>query len=325
MKKIVGLDIGGTKIAAGFVRPDGTVISKITRPTFAEKGFSFSIERVFRTVEELIAESGEPGEDIAGIGVCAPGPLDPENGIVYNPPNLPGWKNVPLVEMLQKRFKVEVRMDNDANAAGIAELLWGAAEGCRDVFYVTVSTGIGTAVIIGGRIYHGKNGMAGEAGHVTINSDSEKKCNCGTPGCIESIASGTSVARDFKEMLRRKKITDSPVVSLAGGLESITMEHIAAAAENGDTLALETIQAQGKNIGIWLGGMISVLDPEMIVIGGGVSLVGDMLFQPIRETIPKNTINPFASETPVVQAKLRKDVGICGAASLLSADRTERA
>lgn len=313
MKKyIIGIDIGGTKIAAGITDKKGTLKSSVVIPTLAEKGLKSSVHQVFSSIERVIKESGIKEKDILGIGICAPGPLDPIRGIVFNPPNLKGWKNVPLADMVKKAFRKPAKLENDANAAGIAEVLWGAAKGYKHVLYVTISTGIGTAIIIDGKIYHGKNGMAGEGGHVTINYDSgQDKCNCGNIGCIETLASGPSTVRRFlKENVPGKHFLKKPK-------SAITMIDIDNAAKAGDRAAKKIILEQSRLIGVWLGNMISLLDPEIIVIGGGVSNIGEMFFKEIRETIPKYTINKQAKNTKVVRAKLKSNVGILGAASIM--------
>jgi glucokinase len=321
---VIGVDIGGTKIATGAVSGGGEIIKKKILPTHAEKGREASFSQVVRSISEVLDEAGISAGETGGIGLCAPGPLDPDRGIVHNPPNLFGWKDVPLAGLIEEEFGVRTRLENDANAAGMAEVLWGAASGKKDVFYVTVSTGIGTAIIIGGRIYHGKNGMAGEGGHVTIDYKSEYTCNCGNIGCIETLASGPNTVKRLRDRFDRDKGLDSLLNDMAGGdPEGLTMEHIAEAARQGDRVALETVEEQGKLLGVWLGSMISLLDPEIIVIGGGVSLMGEMLFKPVRDNIPSRTINIFAEKTPVVQARLKKDVGILGAASIMKEEKAE--
>ncbi|MCK5451514.1 MAG: ROK family protein [Candidatus Omnitrophica bacterium] len=318
-KNIIGVDIGGTKIAAGIVSDRGKVISSMVLPTRAKEGFKVSLGQVFGSISGLLAESGLSMKEIDAIGICAPGPLDPIKGIVHNPPNLMGWKNVPLVELIEKKFKKSVKLENDANAAGMAEVIWGAAKGYKHVFYVTVSTGIGTAVIIDGKIYHGKNGMAGECGHATINYDDKKaKCNCGNIGCIETLASGPVRLKQFSDLLKKKPGLKKQFMKDVGkNLERVLMTDIAKAARKGNKLALKTIREHGELLGVWLGSMISILDPEIIVIGGGISLAGEVLFREIRRSIPSHTINLNALKTPVVQAKLKKDVGMFGAAAIV--------
>jgi glucokinase len=274
---------------------------------------------MFRVVEGLLQHAQEKGARITGIGACAPGPMDVKRGILYNPPNLEGWQNLALRDMLEKRFELNVCMDNDANAAGLAEALWGAGKGFSHVFYATVSTGIGTGIILNSRILHGKNGMAGEGGHVTIQcEDTGARCKCGNTGCIESYASGTSVARRARKEL--EELPEKPTLlekETGGDWNALTMKHLASAARQGDPFSRGMIEEAGKRLGIWLGSIVSLLDPDIVIIGGGVSQAGEPLFEAIRREIPQRTINPFAAETPVVKAKLEQDAGIFGAAALV--------
>lgn len=315
---IIGIDIGGTKIATGIVSSKGILKDSVVVPTNAKKGLKASLGQVMSSVNTIIQRNDLKHKDIKGIGACAPGPLDPLKGIVQNPPNLPGWKKVPLADILKKEFKVKTKLENDANAAGLAEMFWGAAKGYKNIFYVTVSTGIGSGVIINGQIYHGKNGMAGEGGHVSINYDEKgNRCGCGSIGCIESLASGPSTVkrliRSFNPNSKNNKI-----IKIAGGnIKNITMVTLAKAAKQKDPIALKTIREQGKLIGIWLGSMINVLDPEIIVIGGGVSMIGELIFKEIRDHAISHSLNVYASKTPIVRAKLKTDVGIYGAASVI--------
>jgi glucokinase len=272
-----------------------------------------------RVVERLLKQAKESGAGIKGIGVCAPGPMDVKRGILHNPPNLEGWQNLHLRDILENLFGIKTYMDNDANAAGLAEVLWGAGQGYDHVFYATVSTGIGTGIIQHGRILHGRNGMAGEGGHVTIQSeDTSARCNCGNIGCIEAYASGTSIAKRARKRLEGLREKPPLLERETGGRwESLTTRHLALAARRGDAFSRQVIEEAGTRLGIWLGSVVSLLDPDIVVIGGGVSRVGEPLFEAIRSELPRRTINPFASKTPVVKAKLEEDVGILGAAALV--------
>ena len=319
MKKyVIGVDIGGTKIAAGIITATGKIVHSFTVPTLAHQGKDASMGQVILAIRELLNKSGIDKKQIEGVGLCAPGPLDPKKGIVYNPPNLPGWKNVRLASAVQKKFGIKAKLDNDANAAGVAEMIWGAAKGYKDIFYVTVSTGIGTGVIIDGKLYYGKNGMAGEGGHMTINyDDTTAKCGCGALGCVEALASGPHTVKRLKEKIKKNPLLKTRMIELAGGrIEDITMVTVSEAAKKGDKLAVETIKNQGRLIGIWLGTVINILDPEIIVIGGGVSMIGELIFKEIRRSAAANSINIFANKTPIVRAKLLNNVGVFGAASL---------
>ena len=276
---VLGVDIGGTKIAASQVRRSHPVepLNSLVLPTRAAEGFGVSYGQVISAIEQCLTPEAE------AIGICAPGPLNPKTGVVINPPNLPGWVNVPLAELVSKRFSLPCRVENDANAAGLAETLFGAARGCSSVFYATLSTGVGAGIILNGRIYHGRNGAAAEGGHVTIDYRSTAVCNCGVPGCIEALASGTALA---KRGLDPSALTESELDDLA------TM------------------------LGAWAGSVVSLLDPEIIVIGGGMARMGEPLFSRLRRIVPQRTINQFAGSTPIVPARLAEHVGVLGAAAV---------
>jgi len=268
---VLGVDIGATKIATGVVNNQAEVSRTRTVPTLANEGYNVSLRQIWGAIEESLTG------DITAIGICAPGPLNPKTGTILNPPNLPGWHNVQLQEMAQIRFGLRVRVENDCNAAGLAEARFGAAKGCRNVFYAAIGTGIGAGIIIDGKIYHGKNGAAGEGGHVSIDYQSETVCRCGSRGCIEALASGHVLER-------------------MGGYDL-------------NNLAIQ--------IGAWLGGVVSLLDPDIIVIGGGVARIGEPLFEKLRTIVPGRTVNPYAAELPIVPAKFGVEAGIVGAAALM--------
>jgi len=277
---VLGVDLGGTKIAAARVNEGAEVLHSITLETRAAEGFETSITQLHRAIEQCL--TGE----VSAIGIAAPGPLDPRTGVILNPPNLPGWRDIPLAELVARRYELPCRVENDANAAGLAETLWGAARGCRHVFYATLSTGIGSGIILDGKIYHGAHGAAGEGGHVTIDWRSSAICNCGTPGCIEALASGTAIAR------RGRRPEDLVA---------------------GDPLLEEIC----RMLAAWLGSVISLLDPEIIVIGGGVSKIGGPLFARLHDLVPGRTINQFAARTPIVPAELGDHAGLLGAAAVV--------
>lgn len=285
---VLGVDIGGTKIAAGAVNDEACVLHSVTVPTRAAEGYDVSIGQVYRAIGECLPAG------VRAIGICAPGPLNPKTGVILNPPNLPGWRNVPLVNLVTERFGLPCRVENDANAAGLAEVRFGAARGFDSVLYVTLSTGIGAGIILDGKIYHGKNGAAAEGGHVTIDWRSDTICNCGTPGCIEALASGSAIAKRGR-----------------------TPEQIAHGVACGDGESLRILDEIAAMLGAWMGSMISLLDPDIIVVGGGVSRIGEPLFSRLRRIAPSRTINQFAAGTPIVPAKLAENVGIIGAASVV--------
>ncbi|HKA01608.1 MAG TPA: ROK family protein [Candidatus Solibacter sp.] len=280
---IIGVDIGGTKVAAGLVDAAGNITRK-TR--VAMSGFS----SVHEAIAPLISS------DVTGIGLCSPGPLDYRTGVVINPPNLPYWRDFPLVEETTHAFGVPARLDNDANAAALAEVLWGAGKGHRHVFYATLGTGVGSGFVIDGRIFHGRTGNAAEGGHVTIDYRGPV-CGCGKPGCIEALASGPAIARR------------------AGMARA---EDVGAAYRAGDAKARAVLAETAELLAVWLGNVVDLLDPDVIVVGGGVAELMAPFFDDLRAALPRWAINPHAREIPMVPARYGADSGIAGAASLIT-------
>jgi len=312
---IVGVDVGGTKIAAGLVNREAQVVARTVLPTPGDDDMNIVLDQIYQSIDETLNKSSVDRRDIVGIGVVTPGPLDPQTGVLFHAPNIPALKNVPILKLVQTRFGLPTVVDNDANAAGLAEALVGAGAGYRYVLYVTVSTGIGTGVVIDQEIYHGRHGAAGEGGHVTIDYNGPL-CACGRRGCIEAYASGTALTRRTLERLKTTPAPSKIVELVAGDVSQVTPVVVSQAARQGDELALELVHEIGKYLGIWLGGMINLLDPDIIIIGGGLSSIGDLLFTVIRETVPHYTLNPFVGNIRIVPAQLLNNVGILGAAAL---------
>src|SRR5437660_2601320 len=209
---IVGVDVGGTKVAAGLVNAAGEILSQ-QRATMVSNGSAErGLQAVLSAITQVLAVSAS---GIAGIGICAPGPLDPKTGVILNPPNVPCWRNFPLAQEVRKQYSVSVKVDNDANAAALAETRWGAARGYKNVFYATIGTGIGTGIILDGDIFHGRTGSAGEGGHVSIDYRGPR-CNCGKRGCIEALASGTAIARRAREGVACDSKIGAALLALAG-------------------------------------------------------------------------------------------------------------
>lgn len=312
---IVGIDVGGTKVAGGLMTPKGELIATTVLPTHADGGVKRSFLQVRRVIERMIRRAGGK-KNVQGIGICSPGALDSETGKIINAPNMPGWETLRLAADLERIFGLPTRVENDANAAGLAEVLFGAGRGYEQVFYVTVSTGIGTGIIIDRKVYHGHKGVAGEGGHVSIDYRSPYRCGCGTLGCIEALASGPAMVRRALVELEQKHTAPSALRSLAAK-GSLSPEVIGEAARRGDEIAQKVLDETGFYLGVWLGSMISLLDPSAIVIGGGVMRIGKPLFSKISSTIVHYTINPrIASKIPILPAKLQQNVGIYGAAGL---------
>jgi glucokinase len=265
-------------------------------------------------VQEVLREAPKLCDAVNGIGICSPGPLDPRNGIVLNPPNLPCWRNFPLAAETQREFGIAARVDNDANAAGLAEALWGSGAGYTNVFYATLGTGIGAGIVFDRRIYHGRTGSAAEGGHVVIDYHGPK-CGCGKRGCIEALCSGPAIAARARGAVAAD--AGSKVLQLAGGKpELIHAEHVGRAYCQGDALAVRVLEETADLLTVWLGNIVDLLEPDVVVIGGGMAELMSAFFGRIREGLPQWSINPRAGEIPLVMARYGADAGIAGAASL---------
>ncbi len=310
----VGVDVGGTKVAAGLVSSAGEITHRIRVPMPAADAAA-GLAAVTSAIDSVrAAAKPESGALICGIGICAPGPLDPRTGIVINPPNLPGWRNFPLVDLVSKAYRVPVRVDNDGNAAALAEALWGAGRGYRNVFCATIGTGIGTGIVFDGRIYHGRTGAAAEGGHVTIDYRGPR-CRCGKLGCIEALASGPAIARRAFEKIAAGN--SSAILKDAGGhLDRITGEMVGRAYGAGDLLAKEILTETAMFLTVWLGNIVDLIEPDVMIVGGGAASMLQPFLGEIRDRLPTWCVNSHCQEIPLVTAYYGADAGLAGGAAL---------
>jgi glucokinase len=312
----LGVDIGGTKVAVGLVNRDGKIVSQGRQPMMANGTPEAALQAVTGAIDSLIPSAAAGG--IQSIGICAPGPLDPKTGIVLNPPNLPCWRNFPLAEQIASIYRVPVHVDNDANAAALAETRWGAARGFRYVFYATIGTGIGSGIVLDGRIYHGHTGSAGEGGHVSINYRGPL-CSCGKRGCIEVLAAGPAIGARARAKLGSDTSRYSAILELAkGNVAAVTSELVGQAYATGDALAREILLETVGLLTPWLGNIVDLLDPDVLVMGGGVAAMLKPFFDDIKSRLPQWCVNPRASEIPLLMAHYGADAGIAGGAALCS-------
>jgi glucokinase len=316
---VIGVDIGGTKVAAGLVNATGEITHQTRTPMVANDAVAglaaviASIDSV-RAAVKLDSESDLP---ISGIGICAPGPLDPRAGVVINPPNLPGWRNFPLVAEISKTYRLPVHLDNDGNAAALAEALWGAGRDYRNVFCATIGTGIGSGIVFDRHIYHGRTGSAAEGGHMTIDYRGPR-CGCGKLGCIEVLASGPAIARRASEKIAAGR--PSAILELAGGrIDRITSEMVGRAYAAGDLLAKEVLQETALVLTAWLGNIVDLLEPDVMIIGGGAASMLRPFFKEIENQLPSWCVNSHCQEIPLVSAHYGADAGIAGGAALCRA------
>ncbi|NLI01021.1 MAG: ROK family protein [Chthonomonadales bacterium] len=296
----LGVDIGGTKCAVTLGTPDGAILDRLAMPTQAETGPAAIMERLISLAHELTASSGHP---IAGIGISCGGPLDTRTGMVYSPPNLPGWEGIPVRSMFEDAFAgLPVVIENDANATAVAEWKWGAGRGARNMVYLTQGTGIGGGLILDGRLYRGTNDLAGEVGHQTILPEGPL-CGCGKRGCLEALASGPAIARLARESLHYRR--GQRLVELAGGRPAdITARHVVEAAREGDSFSRAILEEAGTYMGIGLANIIQILNPERIVLGTIAVHAGDLILNAIRRTVAERAWERAYSVCEIVPAAL---------------------
>lgn len=330
---VIGLDLGGTQIRTAVLR-GAKLLSRVGLLTGENPSPERVIPRMYESVNQALEKAHVTFEEIAGIGIGAPGPLNNRTGVVFSPPNLPGWVNVPLRDLFVEKFDVPVFVENDANAAALGEYMFGAGNGSKEVVYITISTGIGGGVISEGRIVEGISGTAIELGHMSIDWRGSR-CNCGNIGCWESISSGTAIARRAHEIIALGKGeellnfaltheehgpgTDTPsdVKRSKQGPVYVNALMVAQAAQAGVTAAKEIIATAAEGIGVGLVNVIHVFNPERIVLGGGVVQIGAALLEPAKRIVQDRAMLVPREATEIVLAKLGSDVGLVGAGALI--------
>ena len=318
-KYSIGIDIGGTNITVALVTEKGKIVRKIRFPTRVEEGKIKTIRRIVKALDEIMKEL--KSNSIQGIGIGAAGDIDQERGIVRFSPNL-FWRNVPLVRLIKKKFNLRVVLDNDANAAAWGTYILETKRKAKNLLCITLGTGVGGGLILNGRIYHGASGSAGEIGHITLNPQGER-CRCGNYGCLETyVGSAYIVKKAVKEIRKGER---SLIKKLAGGnLQSITSQTIQAAALKGDKLARRIWREAGEYLGIALSGVINLLNPEVIVFGGGVAKAEELIFQPMKKEIRKRTFRVPFEKVKFTHTKFGADLGVIGAALLTLQGRNRK-
>jgi len=279
---LLGLDIGGTKLAAGVATIQGQVLARRRAPAWSARGPDAMITDLLAMARTAVAESGTRP---AVVGVSIGGPLDPERGMIIGPPGLPGWNGVPLRDILERALGLPVAIDNDANAAAVAEWCWGHGQGLDNLLYVTVSTGVGGGVIVNSHLLRGVGCGAGEIGHMLVRPNGSV-CACGGRGCLEAEASGTAIARKAREALLGYTREASRLWDLCGGQpETVTARHVSQAAREGDLLAASIWEDALDALATGLTNAICTLAPQRVIVGGGVASAGDIFFKPLRQLV----------------------------------------
>lgn len=305
---VIGIDLGGTKISCALADLEGQVISQNTVPTNAQEGEIPVLNRIIQCVQTVLTNGDITIDKVRAIGIGSPGPLDAKTGVIITTPNLP-FKNFNLVSPLKEKFGVPVYLDNDANVAAIGEFMFGAAKGTENMVYFTVSTGVGGGAVLNGKVYRGNTSNALEIGHMTVLPDGPR-CNCGNIGCLEAVASGTAIGK------RGKEAVESKVETSLRNYENVTSYEVFKEAKAGDKVAQDIVDSCLNYLGIGVANAIAIFDPEMVIIGGGVSKVGSVVFDKVQEVVNKRCFKSMAESCKILPAGLGTDAGVIGAVAL---------
>ncbi|GIM30587.1 glucokinase [Clostridium polyendosporum] len=305
---VIGIDLGGTKISTALSDLDGDVKSQITIPTDAHEGEIPVLNRIIETVEYVLKSANLTTDDIRAIGIGSPGPLDAKKGIIITTPNLP-FKNFNLVGPIGEKFKLPVYLDNDANVAAIGEFMFGAGKGTENMVYFTVSTGVGGGAVLNGKIYRGNTSNALEIGHTTVVSEGPR-CGCGNLGCLEAVASGTAIGK------RGREAVESKVETSLKKYDTVTSAEVFKEAAAGDDVSKDIVNTALNYLGIGIANAIATFDPEVVIIGGGVSKAGKIVFDKVQEVVNKRCFKAMAEACRIVPAGLGTDAGVVGAVAL---------
>ena len=309
-RPVLAVDLGGTQIRAALITPDRSVHCRRAEPTRDEDGVEAVVRRIVEVVAEVRDEASAAGLPAPiGIGVSSPGPLDPHRGIILNPPNLRGWIGVPIVDTISDQLELPTLLERDTNVAVMAEWRYGAAQGMRDAVYVTVSTGIGGGIISDGRPLGGRDGLAGEVGHLVVELDGPV-CGCGGIGHVEAIASGTAIEKAARALLERGEAPG--LARLAAGGEPVDAELVARAVDDGDADSRALLDRAWMAVGALCASLVNVLDPEVIVIGGGIAEHRPRLFEVARQELARRILPALEGRTRIEPAALGGDVSLIG-------------
>jgi glucokinase len=309
-KLVLAVDIGGTKIMTALFSADGRMQAKDVRPTQVAEGVDAVVERLYAAIQDILKKNDVMPSQVQAISIACAGGIDTGKGIVVTPsPNLPDFSRLHLADVIKKKSGIEVYVLNDASAAALGEQRYGAGKGVKDLVLLTLGTGIGGGIIIDGKLYLGAEGGAGELGHMTVEAGG-LKCGCGNTGCLEMYASGRAVAADAAARLRKGEKS-----SLAENMEKLTAEMVGKAAQQGDKLARDVVARAAFYLGVGMVNIANIFNTEMIVIGGGLVGLGEMLIAPGRKMVAERTFSISSRNIKIVKAKLGNEAGVYGAAA----------
>jgi glucokinase len=309
---LIGIDLGGTNVDVGVVDRAGKVIARHAMPLNRPKTRSEVLDVIYRATEDTLARAGMRKESIRGIGIATPGTLDIAGGVVVSAANLPEWKDVPLRDLVRKRFDIPTVLENDANAAAWGEFWVGAGRDVKSMVMLTLGTGIGGGIVVDGKLWHGWKDSAAEIGHITIDYKG-RQCACGNIGCLEAYASADSTVRRFIESARSGKETNLRR-ALDERPESVTSRMIYEEALKGDALCRETLRETGFYLGVGVVTILHFMNPQMVVLTGGLTGAGALIMDPLKKVVEERAFGRSREDVKIVFARLGTDAGVIGAA-----------
>ena len=311
---IIGVDLGGTNAKTAVVTRDRRVLAKDSRPTEAEGGPEAVMRVMVESIDAALKQAGATRSDVLAAGFGAPGPMNWQTGVVFSPPNLPGWKDVPLAAQMQKRLGFPCFIDNDANVACYGEFWLGAGQGADSIVLLTLGTGVGGGIVVFGQLLRGIDGTAGEIGHLKVMRDG-RMCGCGSRGCLEAYGSVTGMVRTAVEGINEGRKTS--LLKMAGGdVSKITGKMISEALAAGDEFAGWVMKETATWLGLGISSLVNLLNPEKVILSGGMIAAGEALFEPIRATVKANSFEVPARRAQILAAGLGADSGVIGAAGV---------
>ncbi len=307
-KPVGAIDLGGTSVRAAVVDVNGGITGFVTGATEASQGPDAVIDRIIAVLQDALARASVHVSELVAVGIGAPGPLDWDTGVIHEAPNLPGWKEVPLATRVADAVGLPAFLENDANAAALAERQYGVGRGAMNMLYITVSTGVGGGLILDGELWHGAYGSAGEFGHMTVDFEGPL-CDCGNRGCIEAIAAGPDIAAWVGQQIAAGR------ASALRGQTDLSGRDVVEAARQGDELSISALDRAGRAVGFGVINVAHLVNLDVVVVGGGIANAGDLLFAPLRATVRKHLLESTAPNLRLEPWSLGEDVGLLGAAA----------
>lgn len=315
MKKLIaGIDIGGTKISVVLATHRGRILSKEIIPTYTGSKSIQSVHEVIRIIQKFLSYKKATAQNLLGIGIGIPGPVHPKRQRIERSPNLPRWEKISLAQILKSKFHCGVYLENDANAAALGEKYFGSARKVSNFIYITVSTGIGSGIVLNRRLVQGAVGGAGELGHMTVQIKG-KKCGCGKLGCLEAYASGTAIGRMARELLAKN--SNSKMNEMCKNIEAVSGSVVSRAADLGDGLAIHIREKAADYLGVGIANVINLLNPDMVVLGGGVLSSTKHFWSPMMKAVKREAWPIHFKSCKIVQTKLKNLVGDYGTLALV--------